>query len=90
MNQLNEAQRKIKAMLEAGIRLTTAQANREARTVDARKIISRLRRSGMEIRSFWNEKDGRRWKTYYYETPLPERGSKMEDFGHPKLDLTES
>ena len=87
MNQLNEAQRKIKAMLLAGIRLTTAQANRQAQTVDARKIIPRLRKSGMEIKSFWNERDGRRWKTYYYESPLPAKGSKMEGFGEPKLNI---
>ena len=74
-------------MLLAGIRLTTAQANREARTVDARKIISRLRRNGMEIKSFWNSKGGRRWKTYYCETPLAAKGSSMKNFGHPELNL---
>ena len=87
MSNLNEAKRKIKAMFEAGIRMTTAQANRAAQTVDARKVISRLRREGMEIKDFWNEKNGRRWKTYYFERPLNVKGAKMQDFGCPEIEF---
>lgn len=86
-NSLHEAQARIRRALESGIRMTTAQGNRIGQTVDFRKIISRLRSEGFDVRSYWNERDGRRWKTYYYQHPLPEKGTKMQDFGHPRLDI---
>src|SRR5574344_1205596 len=63
---LNTAKACIQTALESGMRLTTAQGNRIGCTVDFRKIISRLKREGFEVKSFWNTKDGRRWKTYYH------------------------
>ena len=72
MNYLAEPQRRIKAALLSGIRMTTAQGNRIGQTVDSRKIISRLRKQGMPICSYWNirkDDSGRtvaKYKTYYY------------------------
>lgn len=86
-NTLQAAQARIRKALESGIRMTTAQGNRIGRTVDFRKIISRLRSEGFAVKSYWNERDGRRWKTYYHQHPLPEKGTKMQDFDHPKLDF---
>lgn len=84
---LEAAQARIRAALKSGIRMTTAQGNRIGQTVDFRKIVSRLKAAGFEVKSYWNEWDGRRWKTYYHTAPLPEKGTRMEDFGQPKLDL---
>lgn len=84
---LRTAKARIKMALKSGMRLTTAQGNRIGRTVDSRKIISLLKREGFEVESFWNEKNGRRWKTYYHTSPLPEKGTRMQDFGLPKLDF---
>lgn len=83
----NTAKARIRTALKSGMRLTTAQGNKIGSTVDFRKIISLLKREGFEVESFWNEKNGRRWKTYYYENPLPEKGSRMAEFGQPKLQL---
>lgn len=91
MNYLAEPQKKIKAALLSGIRLTTAQGNRMAQTVDFRKIISRLRKEGMAIKWFWNvrkDPDGKivaRYKTYYHDSPLPAKGTKIESFGEPSF-----
>lgn len=86
-NTLQAAHTRIRRALESGIRMTTAQGNRIGRTVDFRKVVSRLRRNGFDVRSYWNERNGRRWKTYYYVHPLPGRGTRMEEFGHPELDF---
>lgn len=86
-------QERIKAAFLAGIRMTTAQANRLGQTSDSRKVISRLIKQGMPIESYWNirkDDSGRavaKYKTYYYGSPLPAKGSKMGTFDHPKLDL---
>jgi len=86
-------QERIKAAFLAGIRMTTAQANRLGQTNDSRKVISRLIKKGMPIESYWNirkDDSGRtvaKYKTYYYGSPLPAKGSKMGTFDHPKLDL---
>lgn len=77
----------IKSAFTAGIRMTTAQGNRIGKTVDFRKIVSLLKQDGFEIKSYWNSRNGRRWKTYYYSAPLPEKGTRMQDFGNPKLDF---
>lgn len=87
MDNINRAKARIRAALESGMRMTTAQGNRIGQTVDFRKIISRLKSEGFAVKSYWNERDGRRWKTYYYQHPLPEKGTKMQDFGHPKLNF---
>lgn len=86
-------QERIKAAFLAGIRMTTAQANRLGQTNDSRKVISRLIKQGMPIEYYWNirkDDSGRtvaKYKTYYYGSPLPAKGSKMGTFDHPKLDL---
>lgn len=86
-------QERIKAAFLAGIRMTTAQANRLGQTNDSCKVISRLIKQGMPIESYWNirkDDSGRtvaKYKTYYYGSPLPAKGSKMGTFDHPKLDL---
>lgn len=85
MDNISRAKARIRAALESGMRMTTAQGNRIGQTVDFRKIISRLKSEGFAVKSYWNERDGRRWKTYYYQHPLPEKGTKMQDFGHPEL-----
>ncbi|WP_415967861.1 hypothetical protein [Alistipes ihumii] len=86
-------QERIKAAFLAGIRMTTAQANRLGQTSDSRKVISRLIKQGMPIEYYWNirkDDSGRtvaKYKTYYYGSPLPAKGSRMGTFDHPKLDL---
>ena len=86
-------QERIKAAFLAGIRMSTAQANRLGQTSDSRKVISRLIKQGMPIEYYWNirkDDSGRtvaKYKTYYYGSPLPAKGSKMGTFDHPKLDL---
>lgn len=86
-------QERIKAAFLAGIRMTTAQANRLGQTSDSRKVISRLIKQGMPIEYYWNirkDDSGRtvaKYKTCYYGSPLPAKGSRMGTFDHPKLDL---
>lgn len=84
---LNTAKARIRAAIESGIRMTTAQGNRIGKTVDFRKIVSLLKSEGFEIQSYWNEKDGRRWKTYYHQHPLPQKGTRMNELGQTKLQL---
>lgn len=84
---LRTAKARIRAAFKAGIRMTTAQGNRIGKTVDFRKIVSLLKFEGFDVKSFWNEKNGRRWKTYYHTSLLPEKGTRMHDFGLPKLDF---
>ena len=92
MDYLSEPQKKIKAALLSGIRLTTAQGNRMAQTVDFRKIISRLKKDGMAIKWFWNarkDQDGKivaRYNPYYCESPLPAKGTKIDGFGEPSFN----
>ena len=80
-DSLNTAKARIRAAFESGIRMTTAQGNRIGKTVDFRKIVS------LDIQSYWNEKDGRRWKTYYHQYPLPQKGTRMNELGQSKLQL---
>lgn len=49
MDYLAEPQKKIKAALLQGRIMTTAEMNKVGGTVDARKIISRLRHDGLPI-----------------------------------------
>ena len=92
MNTIDAPKQRIKAALLAGIRLTTAQGNRLASTVDFRKIISRLREEGLEIKDFWNirkDREGRtvaRYKTYYIDSPLPAKGTRIAGFGEPEIE----
>jgi len=85
-DSLNSAKARIRAAFESGIRMTTAQGNRIGQTVDFRKIVSLLKSEGFEIQSYWNEKDGRRWKTYY-QHPLPMKGTRMSELGQSKFPL---
>lgn len=93
MDFLSEPQRRIKSAFLSGITMTTAQGNRIGQTVDFRKIVTRLKREGIDIKSYWNirkDQNGQtvaRYKTYYYGNPLPAKGSRMENFGHPKLEI---
>ena len=87
MNDISRAKTRIRAALESGMCMTTAQGNRIGQTVDFRKIISRLKSEGFNVQSYWNERNGRRWKTYFYQNILPKKGTKIQDFGQPKLDL---
>ena len=92
MNTIDAPKQRIKAALLGGIRLTTAQGNRLASTVDFRKIISRLREEGLEIKDFWNVRkdcEGRtvaRYKTYYIDSPLPAKGTRIAGFGEPEIE----
>lgn len=76
---LRTAKSRIQMALKSGMYLTTAQGNRIGSTVDFRKIISLLKREGFEVKSFWNEKSGRRWKTYYHTSPMPFQTIKNND-----------
>lgn len=87
MDALSKAKARIKTAFESGMRMTTAQGNRIGQTVDFRKIVSRLKREGLEIKSFWNEQDGRRWKTYYLQQPLNKKGTRMDKIGQPELGV---
>lgn len=61
---LNTAKALIRAAFERGEVLTTYTGNQIGHTVDFRKIVSVLIDEGMNIESWWNEQDGRRWKSY--------------------------
>jgi hypothetical protein len=84
--QLIGPQRIIRMMLENGSRITVAQGNRVAQTTETRKIVSRLREQGIEVKDFWMVKDGRRFKYYYIDRPLAAKGSK-HDVLQAKLEI---
>ena len=65
INQLEEATAKIEEALRCGMRLTSAEGNHLAHTVDFRKIVSRLRKRGLQIEDVWTEHNGHRFKIYY-------------------------
>lgn len=65
---LRTAKARIKSAFIAGMRMTTAEGNEVGSTVDFRKIVSMLKQEGFEVDSYWNDKNGRRWKTYYHPT----------------------
>jgi len=56
----------LKNALWAGVRLTSAEANKLVGTTDSRKMISRLRRAGFPISDVWEKINGRRFKIYFY------------------------
>lgn len=66
-SQLQLPMRRILQAFERGEKLTTAQGNRLGRTVDFRKIVSRLREAGYPIKDYWMEMEGRRFKVYFKE-----------------------
>lgn len=73
MDYLSESQKKIEAALLHGRIMTTAEMNKVGGTVDARKIISRLRNDkGLPIGDEWivrldeNGKFIGRYKRYFY------------------------
>lgn len=84
---ISTAKARIKSAFAAGMRMTTARGNRIGCTVDFRKVVSLLKQEGFEIKSYWNDKNGRRWKTYYHTAPLPEKGTRMREFGMARLDF---
>jgi hypothetical protein len=84
--QLVAPQRIIKMLLESGARITVAQGNRIAQTTETRKIISRLREHGVEVKDFWMVRDGRRFKYYYIDRPLAAKGSR-HDVLQTKFDI---
>lgn len=57
----------VKAAFERGERLTTHTGNKIGETVDFRKIVSVLRREGMEIKDHWTKNDKARFKVYYLQ-----------------------
>lgn len=67
--QLRGAKAKIKAAFINGVVMTSDEGNEIGKTVDARKVISVLRREGMNIKDYWdtNLLDKRRFKRYYLE-----------------------
>ena len=57
---------RIRMAFEAGRRMTSHEANKVGRTVDARKYISDLRASGLDIQDTWEKgDDGRIYKRYF-------------------------
>ena len=57
---------RIRMAFEAGRRMTSHEANKVGRTVDARKYISDLRASGFDIQDTWEKgDDGRTYKRYF-------------------------
>lgn len=73
-------QERIKAAFLAGIRMTTAQANRLGQTSDSRKVISRLIKQGMPIEYYWNirkDDSAGRWRNTRHtitDRPCPPKG----------------
>lgn len=65
--QLDRPKRLIKAALLSGKRMTSAEGNREGNTVDFRKVVSRLKKEGMPISSYWTTTNGHRYKIYFYQ-----------------------
>jgi len=65
--EINQAiqQEGIKKCFEMGGRLTVQAAFHRFRTTELRRIISRLRKAGMNISDEWKEADGVRFKEYY-------------------------
>ena len=57
---------RIRLAFEAGRRMTSHEANKVGRTVDARKYISDLRASGLDIQDTRERSnDGRTFKRYF-------------------------
>lgn len=76
----------ILSAFKAGMHLTVKQAWRIAGTTELRKVVSRLRQKGYPIKSYY--KKGEQFKHYYLEgNPLPAKGTKLETFNLPELDL---
>lgn len=65
--EINQAiqQDGIKKCFEMGCRLTVQDAFRRFGTTEARKIISRLRKAGMNIVDEWIESNGVKFKRYF-------------------------
>jgi len=84
--QLRRPQQVIRKLLENGSRITVVQGNRIAETTETRRIISRLRADGLLVKDYWEVKNGRRFKHYYLERPLPTKGS-THDVLQGKLEI---
>lgn len=66
--QLQQATQKIRMVLLNGKHMTSAEMNSLGKTVDSRKIVSRLKKKGMPIGGYWcRAKEGHRYKRYYLE-----------------------
>lgn len=56
---------RIKEQLEKGFILTVLGVFKELKTYELRTYIASLKKSGMKIKSEWNYKGGKRFKSYY-------------------------
>jgi transcriptional regulator of met regulon len=63
--QLARAQAVIKAEFISGAVLTTSTGNKLGKTVDFRKIVSRLRADGLPIVDEWRQNGKFRFKVYF-------------------------
>lgn len=68
LKQLQKSTGRLRLAFLAGMELTTYSGNRLGGTVDFRKIVSNLRKEGLNIVGTWRQgADGRRFKTYKIE-----------------------
>lgn len=68
LKQLKQSTGRLRMAFLAGETLTTYSGNRLAGTVDFRKLVSNLRKEGLNIVGTWRQgADGRRFKTYKIE-----------------------
>lgn len=66
MSKLDTIISRIREAFSNGKELTTFTGNMIGRTVDFRKIVSVLRKEGMQIEDRWQTtQDGRRYKIYF-------------------------
>lgn len=72
-------QEPIKNLLENGV-FTSAELCKRVNTADAHKIISRLRRKGVEILDEWRKgQSGTRYKVYWISQHLTTKGARHEE-----------
>lgn len=70
---------RIRMAFEAGRRMTSHEANKVGRTVDARKYISDLRASGLDIQDTWEKgDDGRTYSAISSARPPLLKSAKMK------------
>lgn len=75
----------ILSAFESGIVLTVKQAWRMAGTTELRRIVSRLKRQGYDIRTF--TKTGENFNHYYLFGALPAKGTRIESYQNQKLPI---
>ena len=65
MRPASEIKQAIRNAFKRGEKLTTLTGNILGHTVDFRKIVSDLRREGMNIVDYWTKENGKRFKVYF-------------------------